>query len=669
MKSFVRSLFILFTVLCVAELAFANRQSIAIALGGADTVAADMTNATATGSVSVYSDGTVSVRGKGSLKIENVDAKTLYVTLNTKKYSHYYTCSLYKTDDASSINRVFVGKNRFIPGGDSIFGITSGSNLHSVTFEFDTHSLFTINSITFNQKPPFSFNVVRLLILFAAGAFIIAILKYRLFLREYAPDRSPANAYIAAALLVCVVFTGLSTVKAVGFDKYPFTKPMAEYDEYSQLFDAFIKGQTNLDIPFDPSAFAALDNPYDYYERREKLGGTGDLWDRAYHNGKLYCYFGAAPVLLIYMPIYLVSGYVPMAGTASFILTVAAIFALTAAFLAALRHYGIKPPALLVTSGLAALICGSLIFFLNAHPSMYYNAVLSGILFLSLTVSFSYRAADAGKPAWRTAYLVLAALSAVFTVGSRPTLLLFALMLAPLYIDLLFSKKRAVAEKLKNLAAFGVPLAVGAFAVMAYNIARFGSPFDFGNNYQLTFNDTSYNTVSLHKFFPAIYHYFLQMPAVTGMFPFLELNKVSLDVYREYTYTYGSFGVFALPASLGIFGIPSLRSDKAKKFTYVSAVAVAVAVAFFDMCKAGVHPRYVADIAFPLMFIGVLTLLELAQYASGLSERARRHVFFAVNTVFVLTVIVAAAFLFANEADNMYNLSPRLFGFFEKLFA
>ena len=668
MKSFVRSLFILFTVLCVAELAFANRQSIAIALGGADTVSADMTNATATGSVSVYSDGTVSVRGKGSLKIENVDAKTLYVTLNTKKYSHYYTFSLYKTDDASSINRVFVGKNRFIPGGDSIFGITSGGNLHSVTFEFDTHSLFTVNSITFNQKPPFSFNVVRLLILFAAGAFIIAILKYRLFLREYAPDRSPANAYIAA-LLVCVVFTGLSTVKAVGFDKYPFTKPMAEYDEYSQLFDAFIKGQTNLDIPFDPSAFAALDNPYDYYERREKLGGTGDLWDRAYHNGKLYCYFGAAPVLLIYMPIYLVSGYVPMAGTASFILTVAAIFALTAAFLAALRHYGIKPPALLVTSGLAAMICGSLIFFLNAHPSMYYNAVLSGILFLSLTVSFSYRAADAGKPAWRTAHLVLAALSAVFTAGSRPTLLLFALMLAPLYIDLLFSKKRAVAEKLKNLAAFGVPLAVGAFAVMAYNIARFGSPFDFGNNYQLTFNDTSYNTVSLYKFFPAIYHYFLQMPAVTGMFPFLELNKVSLDVYREYTYTYGSFGVFALPASLGIFGIPSLRSDKAKKFTYVSAVAVAVAVAFFDMCKAGVHPRYVADIAFPLMFIGVLTLLELAQYASGLSERARRHVFFAVNTVFVLTVIVAAAFLFANEADNMYNLSPRLFGFFEKLFA
>ena len=71
----------------------------------------------------------------------------------------------------------------------------------------------------------------------------------------------------------------------------------------------------------------------------------------------------------------------------------------------------------------------------------------------------------------------------------------------------------------------------------------------------------------------------------------------------------------------------------------------------------------------PSPFIGVLTLLELAQYASGLSERARRHVFFAVNTVFVLTVIVAAAFLFANEADNMYNLSPRLFGFFEKLFA
>lgn len=667
-RKFITSLIVIFAVLAVLESLFANRQSLSVMLHKLDTVTLDLSDASVSGSVSAYSGGSLSVRGKGSLTIDNIGTEVRYITFNTKKYSHIFTFSMEKTDDASSVKRNKVGDYRFMPGGDDSFGITSDGKLHSLTINFDSGSLFTVNSITLNKKLPFCFNLARFIIVFAVCAFISGILCFKLWERVYDPEKPVWNYTTLAAVICAMVFTVLSTVKASGFDKYPYERPIAEYDAYGQLFDAFQKGRLDLDIPFDAEAYENLENPYDYYERRDKLGGTGNLWDRAYHDGKLYCYFGVAPVLLIYYPIYIVSGYVPRPGTVAMLLTLAATVAILFALRSAMRHYKLKPPAILAAFGSIALCGSSLIYVMNAHPSMYYNAVLSGILFMVLTIAFSYRAIDATVPKRRYIFLVAAALSAVFTVASRPTLLLFAVMVAPFYIDLVLSKKREVAEKLKNAASFGIPLVIGALAVMWYNNARFGSPFDFGNNYQLTFSDVSYNTLELSRFFPALYHYFLQMPAPTGMFPFIDLNTVNLEAYRGYTYTYGSVGAFAFPANLGVFGIGATSPDKTKKFTYLSAIGAAIVIAFLNMCMAGVHIRYEADIAFPVAFVAVLVLFELVCMAQNRSERAKKHIFFAVSALFVLSIVVSSALLFANEADNMYYNLPNLFMFFDGLF-
>ena len=659
---------VIFICLMAFELIFANRQSIDISLRGLDTVRLDLTDAKSDGSVWVYSDGTVSVRGGGSLTVCDIGVEARYVTLNTKKYNRIFTFSLQKLDEASSVRRVDLGSYRFMPGGNSSFHIKSGGKLDELRFSFDDGSLFMIDSITLNQKPGFAFNIVRFLLLLAAFTAVAAVAVFKLYLKIYDPEKAKSTAVVLIIVVFCTLFTALSTVKAIGFDKYPYSAPIANYDAYGQLFDAFMKGRLDLDIPFDRDGYEKLDNPYDYYERREKLGGTGSLWDRAYYDGKIYCYFGAAPVLAVYMPIYLVSGYVPQPGTAALILTAIAAAAIVCAFFAALRHYRLKPPLLLVPLAAVALCGSSLIYVMNAHPSMYYNAVLSAILNLALVINFSYRAADAKKPILRNVYLVLAAVFAVLTVASRPTLLLFAVMTAPLYIEMLFSRKRPIGERLCAIASFGIPLVVGAAVVMWYNAARFGSPFDFGNNYQLTFSDISYNTLELNMLFPAIYHYFLQAPEVMGSFPFLNINAVNLGVYRGYTYIYGSVGAFAFPSTLGIFGTAAVKHDRQKLFTYVAAILTAVAVAFFDMCMAGVHIRYLADISFPLALVASLVLLELAERSEALSERARKHIFFAVSTLFVLSIVMAASLLFANEANNMYKNLPELFMFFNRLF-
>ncbi len=667
-RRFLISLMIIFVCLAAFELVIANWQSIDISLHRLEETTLDLTNAEASGSVWVYTDGTVSVRGKGSLTIDGIGKEARYVTLNTKKYNKIFTFSMDKTDDASSVHRVRTGAYRFIPGGDSSFYVKSDGELHSLKIYFDADSLFALNSVSINKKPGFCFNIARFLLLFAAFGGVAAMIVFKLWQKTFDPEKTVKTGVILTAVLFCTLFTLLSTVKAFGFDKYPYSAPIEEYDAYGQLFDSFMKGRLDLDIPFDREGYESLANPYDYYERREALGGTGSLWDRTYFDGKIYCYFGAAPVLTVYFPIYIISGYVPKPGTAALILTALASAAIVSAFLAMLRHYKLRPPLLLVPTAIVALCGCSLIYVLNAHPSMYYNASLSAILNLALVINFSYRAFDASKPRRRYIYLVLAAVSAVLTVASRPTLLLFAVMTAPLYIGMLFSKKRSGSEKLKNLVSFGVPLALGAAAVMWYNAARFGSPFDFGNNYQLTFSDISYNTLELSKLFPAIYHYFLQAPRVMGTFPFLNINAVNLDIYGGYTYIYGSVGAFSFPSTLGVLGIGSVKRDRAKTFTYLSAVLAAVCVAFFDMCMAGVHIRYLADVSFPLALVSSLVLLELAEMALSLGERAKKHVFFAVFTVLVLSVIVSVTLLFANEANNMYKNMPRLFMFFDKLF-
>lgn len=667
-RRFLISLLIIFICLAALELVIANWQSIDITLHGLEEVTLDLTDAKTTGSVWAYVDGSASVRGKGSLTLNDIGKEARYVTLNTKKYNKIFTFSMDKTDDASSTHFDRTGSYRFIPGGDSSFFIQSRGNIHSLRITFDSDSLFVINSVSINKKPGFSFNIARFLLLFAAFGGVAAVIVFKLWLKVFDPEKTVRPCVVISVVFFCALFTLLSTVKAFGFDKYPYSAPIENYDAYGQLFDAFMKGRLDLDIPFDQEGYASLTNPYDYYKRYEELGGTGSLWDRAYFDGKIYCYFGAAPVLMVYFPIYLISGYVPMPGTAALILTMLATAAIVSAFLAMLRHYKLRPPLLLVPAAIIALCGCSLIYVLNAHPSMYYNASLSAILNLALVINFSYRAFDTPKPALRYVYLVLAAVSAVLTVASRPTLLLFAVMTAPLYIGMFFSKKRGGREKLKNLLSFGIPLALGAAAVMWYNAARFSSPFDFGNNYQLTFSDISYNTLELSKFFPAIYHYFLQAPRVMGRFPFLNINSVNLDMYGGWTYLYGSVGALSFPSTLGIFGIGSVKRDRAKTFTYLSAVLVAVCVAFFDMCMAGVHIRYLADISLPLALVSSLVLLELAEKSLTLSERAKKHVFFAIFALFVLSVIVSVAFLFANEANNMYKNMPRLFMFFDKLF-
>ena len=76
---------------------------------------------------------------------------------------------------------------------------------------------------------------------------------------------------------------------------------------------------------------------------------------------------------------------------------------------------------------------------------------------------------------------------------------------------------------------------------MWYNFARFGSPFDFGQNYNLTTNDMTGRGFRVERVGLSFFTYFLQPPKINSAFPFV--NRVDITTsYLGTTITEAMFG-------------------------------------------------------------------------------------------------------------------------------
>mgnify|MGYP000823610677 CR=1 FL=1 len=74
--------------------------------------------------------------------------------------------------------------------------------------------------------------------------------------------------------------------------------------QYQELAEALSEGKVSVGDAEE--ALLAMKNPYDTIALQ--AAGIGYRADYAYHNGKYYVYFGIVPVLLLYLPYYLLTG-------------------------------------------------------------------------------------------------------------------------------------------------------------------------------------------------------------------------------------------------------------------------------------------------------------------------------------------------------------------------
>ena len=288
------------------------------------------------------------------------------------------------------------------------------------------------------------------------------------------------------------------------------------------------------------------------------------LWDVAYYNGRYYVYFGIVPCLLFQLPFEALTGIRDLPPALPMILLawlyILAVFGFVKQ---AVRRWFPQASAAAYLLTAAGAASGTQIYYLLHRPSVYEYAILCGATFV-LWALWQWLCA-ANTPVNRRKalafHLAFGSLCMAFVAGCRPQMVLFAALALPILWPRYITEKRLCTRRgAGEAAAFILPVVLVAVGLMWYNAARFGSPFDFGANYNLTSNDMTRRGFAVGRIAPAAVTFLAGIPGVQTVFPYLTATRMQTN-YMGLTITelyYG--GAFAcLPLLWGLAALPLAR--------------------------------------------------------------------------------------------------------------
>lgn len=491
---------------------------------------------------------------------------------------------------------------------------------------------FTIkNTITFNLDHISTFSVLRVLTFLLTAVFVFLFTK-SVFLNRSIKEQSNSlksvTAFVVAVLLCLMVFL---TSQAVGnTDIFHMT---GGNQMTKELVDAFKDGRVTLDTPVSPELLA-LENPYDWSQRLEN--DVNALWDHVMYEGEYYSYYGIGPVLLLFLPYNLITGYYFPSMIATFIFSSIGLIFLALTFMKLCkRHFSDIPMSMYVVS-LVMVLCTCGIWYCLLPSNFYEIAQTSGFCFVTLGAYFLVSANVFAKGKISLVKLMLSSLFLSIAVTCRPTTAIWCVV-ALLYIGAGVVKikrenkkdKKAVSI-LKYLLFALVPFAVIGALQMVYNYIRFDSFTDFGIKYSLTIND--FLTAQYHTQFAAIgfYNYLLAPPSFSSQFPFVMTNISDLGVNGYYfTATNNGVGLFfrALPM-LALFISPKvLKYVKKENRAIISTLFLATAVVapciiIYSVWESGYGVRYMVDFAWQMLTCALFVIFMLYRHTK--SEETKR---------------------------------------------
>ncbi|WP_172134991.1 cytochrome C oxidase Cbb3 [Adlercreutzia sp. ZJ473] len=537
------------------------------------------------------------------------------------------------------------------------------------TVSLNAHCPFTFSGARFTA----AFGLLLLCFMFRPRSSI-----YRINIVEN-PRRSKAGVIgmvaVEMALVSSLLFFGSNLVgvatSSYNFGSWDGTSVVNTFEvggdnaqQYAELARAMAKGQLYLDEE-PPQWLQDMPDPYDKGARDEAQKETGEayLFDVAYYEGHYYVYFGVVPVLLFYLPFYLVTG--ANFPTAIGVLIAALAFILgCSALLDRFARYHFKR----VSLGLYLLLQIPLVFccgilYLVKFPTFYSLPIMCGLAF-SVWGLYCWMRGRLSKHA--CAWYLAGSLCMALVAGCRPQLLALSLLAFPLFWRTYITKRRLLTPAgAREFACLVAPYVVVAAGIMGYNYARFGSLTDFGANYNLTVNDMTKRGMNVGRLAPAFFAYFLQPPNVTGTFPFIQAVDFS-TTYMGQTIKEVTFGgIFAclpvlwiLPFARRILDLRRrARSTRTIMGVIVVLLASGVLVALLDAEMAGILQRYYADFSF--MFLAAVVLLAFIVNENMAAGSTAHVIGMKVLLVLVaLSVLYSALLCFVPETGWYSDIYP-----------
>lgn len=315
-------------------------------------------------------DDTIQISGNCTLTFSNLEQNPdfRYLILNIDGEDHYYNVSCSIKDDNLSNRFEQAGKSQGTGTYSSIrFSMLPYQTLHTVQLQFtDVNAALVLHNGTFHTAVPYHFSAARFFLIVIIALVLTACKQFRIWNIRYRAHSWKHNLAVLVTLFGCMA--SVLAFRVPDLEATTLNDPIDINNVYAMTLDAWEKGQTNMDLTPSEELLQS-ETPYDNSNRE----GVYYNWDYAFYNGKYYCYFGCAPVALLYVPYYELTGNVLPLNWAYCIMTEAVIVTLFGLILTLVRKFCKRPPLILLLLGLVSAVAGSGVLFGLNYSDRYFN--------------------------------------------------------------------------------------------------------------------------------------------------------------------------------------------------------------------------------------------------------------------------------------------------------
>lgn len=527
-----------------------------------------------------------------------------------------------------------------------------------IYIEHEKDENIAVEKLVFNANVPFKIRTDRVINIFImlciAGAFMpgsciygIKLYSEQFSMREFGIKLMS----FAAGICICAI-SFYCMVWLAGVYNNP---PWQHHHQYNLLAESLMEGRTDITVTGDD--VSGLSNPYDTVLRRYEAPAAP--WDIAYYEGKYYVYFGIVPELIFYLPYYAITGNHFSTWTGIFICALA-VLAGTYVMLAQLVKYRFKNVSFGIYFLLSHIfVTGVGVIPILFRPDFYSLPIIMALAFTVSGLAFWFNAAyklEHGKAAG--IQLFAGAVCMAMVCGCRPQFLVGSVLFIPIFwnsmikshctgireIKCIFNR-----ENIKRIAITAVPYIIIFSGIMYYNYIRFGSPFDFGANYNLTTNDMNYRGFNAGRLKDAVFMYMFQPPLISQVFPYIQNTTFSSDYVGKIIYEsmYGG-ALFVNPVTwFHLYGVKTKKSFSNKSVWVISVLCLffAFVVCIMDAQMAGILSRYYYDFFWLLLLGSVICVMNICNNRGGKTE----------NTLFMRRITTVV--LVAGAAGLIFNLA------------
>ncbi|MCR4902395.1 MAG: hypothetical protein K6A23_06025 [Butyrivibrio sp.] len=527
--------------------------------------------------------------------------------------------------------------------------------------------------VSLNKPRPFSFSIVRVVILMIIGMIILLFKSSSPVYNEVLDLKKRSHMALTAAVillqLVIVIFAGLSASPYKNWNSIGIHEK-----QYEELAKNIAGGHLEMDVT-PPEFLSGMDNPYDYIDRSIEsiVHDEAYLTDFSYYNGNYYVYFGITPELLFFLPVKLFLGKVLPTWIAALFCSIVytlQVFRFVKVIIDRMYRETSLGMYLILSSAMAF---GTGTLYLAAFGTTYSMPAICGMMLGLAGISLWIQASE--EKGLSRLFLVMGAVLLALTIGCRPQYAFLVFLAFPIFAgeirNGLFFRLRK--DSIINTLCVMLPFIIYGFFILYYNYMRFDNPFEFGVTYLLTVNDMRSFNRAPAKLFEGLFLQLIQPLHITVAYPFMYIIDSKLTLQADQYMEPMLGGLFAISPillfALGIFannaktGINKSDSDvnivsekveafanmkKAGRIGLLSAF-IAIFIIVLDIVSAGTSQRYQSDFAIYLMFPALFVLLQL-----NMRYKASDMYGFFVRVVLVMVAITLLNNMLTIIADGKY---------------